>query len=136
MKPVAHSAATRQKAVSCLLMLAFVSMTLFPFHYHLSHAQDQTPYGGASYAHVLDIHFHAGNGETDHHDGSHTIESPANKTLKSATTPLPLFALLIALALLVPLNKRGVLHRSIPLQQAYRSVYPHYTPPLRAPPQT
>ena len=135
MKPAAHSVVTRQKAVSCLLMLAFLSMTLFPFHYHLSHAQDQSPYDSVSYAHVLDIHFHADNGETNDHDGSHTIESAANKTLKSTATPLPLFALLITLLLLVPFNRRGGLLRPLPLHQIYRSLYPHHGPPLRAPPQ-
>lgn len=139
MNPTLHCMATSKKAFSWLLMLAFLSLTLFPYHYHLHHANDPAEVGVAAPSHVLDTHFYAGTGDSDDHPGdhndSHTIESSSDITVKSSSFQLPLLALLFVFSLLLPLNKREKHLRLSALDQKRPSLNPYNTPPLRAPPQ-
>ncbi len=138
-----HDMATRKKAFSWLLMLAFLSLAVFPYHYHLHHVDAHDGVRVAAPVHVLDTHFYTGSNESDDHsdqhmdghDNSHTIESSSDITIKSSTSKLPLLALLFTISLLLLFSKREKLLRLAPLDRKRPSFNPYHTPPLRAPPR-
>jgi len=134
MNPALRNIATHKKAINWLLVLAFLSLTLFPYHYHLHHTDDPTEIGAATHVHVVEPHLHVGIEDAGDHDGNHTIESSSGITLKTSGPQLPLFAMLFVLSLLLPFNRREEHQLSAPVNQELPPHNPGITPPLRAPP--
>ena len=118
-----------------MLILAFLSLTLFPYHYHLHHAADTQAHDVGIQDHVIDIHGHLDASGFSHHDDSHTINPVTDVPIKKSNVPLQLVFVLLTLLLIMPLltqkvrqHPRSVKHR-LPLSNFYT------TPPLRAPPR-
>lgn len=115
-----------------MLVVALLSLVLFPYHYHLSHIEGPLEVGAAT--HVVDSHLHVGI-EDAGADDYHTVESSTDITLKSPAFPLPLFAILFVFAFVLPLNKR-LQRQMVALRDQVRPAHlPYSSPPLRAPPR-
>ncbi|MBU1191652.1 MAG: hypothetical protein KKE76_08060 [Gammaproteobacteria bacterium] len=128
--------AARKEGISWLLILAFLSLTLFPHHYHLHHAAEAQTHDVGIQDHVIDIHGHADASGFNHHDDGHTIKPATDVSIKKSGVQLQLVIILLALLLIIPIvaqnvrqHPRSVKHR-LPLSSLYT------TPPLRAPPRT
>ncbi|HEY9198278.1 MAG TPA: hypothetical protein VIR60_02855 [Gammaproteobacteria bacterium] len=135
MNPLFRRNAASRHTISWILVVALLLLTLVPFHYHLHHA-DQPPSDAASVpAHVTDIHILGGSNESDHHDGTHTLEPTPDIALKQNGVHLPLFAALLVLSVLLPLVAGLSLKPAAVSAQRLPRFHRHNTPPLRAPPR-
>ncbi len=119
-----------------MLILAFLSLTLFPHHYHLHHAADPVTQDVSLQNHVIDIHAHADISDSSHHDAAHIIKPATDLSLKKPGLQLPWVVILMTLLLTMPLlalqgrlNPLSIKHWS-PSSNLYTN------PPLRAPPRT
>ena len=125
-KPIINS-----KPIGWLLVLAVLLITLLPAHYHLHHLYSTAT---ATHAHVIDLHLTIDEVGDSHHDEAASIASSPDGIVKKSTAAFPLFiALAIVLTILPILKTRTLIHpahKNTALQQSY----PHFTPPLRAPP--
>ncbi|MDT8403192.1 hypothetical protein [Sulfuriflexus sp.] len=135
-----RSMTTPKKAFSWLLMLAFLSLVLFPYHYHLHHTDTMNDAGMPATTHVLDTHFYSGanalDEHPDDHDERHTIEHSSDITIKSYKLQFPVLALLLFISLLITLDTRNKrLPRPTP-GKTRPPLIPFSTPLLRAPPQS
>ena len=136
MTSVFYKCGTRKEGISWLLILAFMSLTLFPYHYHLHHAADTQAHEIGIQDHIIDIHGHHDASGFSHHDSSHTINPVSDVPVKKSGVQLQLVIILLTLVLIIPLltqkfrqHPRAIKHR-LPLSSLYT------TPPLRAPPRT
>ncbi|MDH3979048.1 MAG: hypothetical protein OEU91_00900 [Gammaproteobacteria bacterium] len=135
MKSYFHKIALHKRAISCLLIPAFLFLTLFPFHYHLQHVADADVHESSIYSHAIDLHVLADIDDPAHHTDSHTIDPASYATLKLSVLQLPLF--ILAFTLLV-FSLPAVQHVRYNLASLVRSCSQHNrytTPPLRAPPR-
>ncbi|MDT8452603.1 MAG: hypothetical protein RQ936_07670 [Gammaproteobacteria bacterium] len=127
---------TLGKTFSWLLMLAFLSLTVFPYHYHLHHVDKPAEVGVTAPAHVLDTHFYAGTDELGDHNDRHIIESSSDISIKSPGLQLPSVELLFLISLLLAFNKREKPLRLTQLDLKLPPLNPYSIPQLRAPPQS
>lgn len=125
-----------QSGISWMLILAFLSLTLFPYHYHLHHAVATAEQSVDNHNHSVDFHAHSdGSGFSDHDTGP-SIEPVIDAPVKKSGVQLPWVAILLALLLILPLRAwQGRLHPDTDEPQSYR-FSPYLIPPLRAPPRT
>jgi hypothetical protein len=124
---------TRKRAIVSLLVLSLLSLTLFPYHYHLHHVDHPTLNGAPT--HLVDSHRHLGLEDAGAND-YHAVESGSDVTLKPTGFQLPLFALLLALVMLLPWSAGDRYRSSVATGRPRPSFLPHNTPPLRAPPRS
>ena len=119
-----------------MLILAFLSLNLFPHHYHLHHVTDPVTQDVSLQDHFLDIHAHADISDSSHHDATHTIKPATDLSLKKPGVQLPWVVILMTLLLIMPLLAlQGRLHPlSIKHWSPNSNLYTN--PPLRAPPRT
>lgn len=124
-----------QRTVCRMLIVAFAFFLLFPFHYHIHHANDPVAQGVDHPAHDADVHMHTTAGDLSHHADSHTVESATHVSLKSSTSHLHWVVILMAFVLTLPFvaQARHLLPSSLP--QRLPCAIRHSTPPLRAPPR-
>lgn len=134
MRHISHKTITYKQAAVWLLVLAFVSMTLLPYHYHLHHEDHSSPADVTTKSHLVELHSALTTADSDHHQESHTVEPASDIRLKSANIHIPLAILVLSLMLLMPpvirvysLRLATESHQLI-LQRWYTS------PLLRAPP--
>jgi hypothetical protein len=135
MKSCFHKIALHKRAISCLLIPAFLLLALFPFHYHLHHLTDGDAHDSVDQRHVTDLHALTAIGDVDHHKDSHIIDPTSHATFKMSGLQLPLFILAFTLlALLQPGTQR--IRYSLQSPSCSFAHQPRYsTPPLRAPPR-
>lgn len=119
-----------------MLILAFLSLTLFPYHYHLHHIADPLTHDLDIQNHVIDIHGYMDISGFSHHDASHTVQPTTDISLKKPGIQLPWVVILVAL--LFALHLFAQQGRQHPLSVKHRPPrFNYYTsPPLRAPPRT
>lgn len=129
-----HGTTSFRQSISWLSLLTFLSLTLFPYHYHLHHDSSPETNGIASYDHVIDGHGLLAVGDSDHHRDSHIIEPVSEFTYKQSNIQLPSLLLILALVMLVPLYRRVSQLRIESSDQKPPGFFRHNTPPLRAPP--
>lgn len=133
MRHTISNIATYKQAISWLLVLSFLSLTLFPCHFHLHHGEEPTPASITAYNHFVDLHGVLDLTDSDHHQDSHTIEPATDLTLKSLSVQLPLAFLVLSLLVLLPYTRAERLNIA-----TINDKLPHFrwhtTPPLRAPP--
>ncbi len=136
MNPTFYRISTRHERLSWLLILTFLSLTLFPHHYHLHHVTDSALHDSGIQEHVTDIHVRTYLNDTVHHGDGHIIKSVADAPLKNHGAKLSWVVILVTFMLFLPLFAQAgcpfplsIIHR---LPRSNR----HTTPPLRAPPRT
>lgn len=122
---------TPPRALVWVLVLAVLTLTLTPLHYHLRHDNA----GAVSSSVMLDLHSVVQGGDLDHHNDLPTMESAgAIVGHNMVVTVVPLVVLFLALFSIVALPRApsGVLYRR--LDDSLPRFYWHTTPPLRGPP--
>ncbi|MDT8388657.1 MAG: hypothetical protein RQ736_14215 [Thiogranum sp.] len=130
-----HRTVARNKTISAMLILVFLSMTLFPQHFHMHHTADVTGHDSHSHAHVVDIHAHTGASDISHHNDGHIIESGADMSFKTPGLQLPWIAVLVLFSLLLPVFSRANGWHPPDESRRLRRFNRHSIPPLRAPPR-
>lgn len=127
--------AMHREAISWVLILAFLSLTLFQNHYHMYHGPASVMQDSGSQEHVTAIHGHTDIQDISHHEDSHTIQPAADASLKTPGVQLHWVIILMTFSLLLPLL--ALAGRQLPLPILHR--LPRFnrrsTPPLRAPPR-
>jgi len=136
LRSIRNMAYTSKLAINGLLVLAFLSLTLFPYHLHLHHHDDEAvaPANITTQGHVTELHGVLDPTHSEHHQDSHTIEPASDITLKSSIIKLPFAALILVLAILLPLFKRVLSLQPAAIDQRITYHRWYTTPPLRAPP--
>lgn len=129
-----HSNAAFRHQTSWILVAALLMLTLVPFHYHLHHDDQALSDASGVPNHVTDIHI-LGDNDSDHHEGSHTLEPTPDIALKQSGVPLPVFAALLVLSVLLPLVTGLSVKPAAVFAQRLPRFHRHNTPPLRAPPR-
>lgn len=129
-----HKIALHKRAVSCLLIPAFLLLALFPFHYHLHHVAVATDHGPDVLGHVTDMHVLTDIAGSSHHKDSHTIDPTSHATFSMAGLQLPLFILAFALLALSLPDAGQICYRLQSVICRFSSPSRYSTPPLRAPP--
>jgi hypothetical protein len=135
MKSCFHKIVLHKRGISCLLIPAFLFLTLFPFHYHLHHVADADVHESAAYSHTMDLHVLAEIDDPAHHKDSHTIEPASYATLKLSVPQMPLFILAFTLLILLLPAVQHVRYNLVSLIHGYSRNTRYSTPPLRAPPR-
>jgi hypothetical protein len=126
---------TRREAISWMLMLAFLSLTLFPSHYHFHRVADASVPAPEGHARTTDVHVHTALDALDHHEDGHVIKSVADVPLKVQGGKLSwVFALMVFLPLLPFVARLTRLHPQSLVHRLPRSRR-HNIPPTRAPPR-
>lgn len=133
-RSVHNIANTSKQTISWLLVLALLSLTLFPYHYHLNHEEVASPVGIAAQQHAVDHHGALDLTVSDHQQDSHTVEPATDLTLKSSSVQVPLAILVLCLVILLPLSMRVDRLRIETVNQRLTQLRWYTTPPLRAPP--
>jgi hypothetical protein len=124
-----------KREVSYLLITALLVLTLFPFHFHMHHADDMASHGSDTYSHTIDVHVYADVSDVEHHGDGHAIEPTTYTTLKISTLQLPLFITAFAiLTLLLPVTQH-VRFRLGSVNCRISRYFRYSNPPLRAPPR-
>jgi len=155
-----HDILTHKKAISWLMLFAFLSMVLLPAHYHLHHDDEQVGadaahhtemfgthhdtgfegsaehHDGATSKHVANIHYDMGIHDVAEHSSGHTIDSSGNIVLKLSKLQLPVLALLLVLLLLPVSNRKDRQLRAYSDQEQPHFNFLYRTPQLRAPPHS
>lgn len=128
---------TRQTAISWMLVLAFLSLTLFPHHYHLHHTDGPAPQDSGIHEHAASVHTHAHAASDDisHHEDAHIIKTVADAPLKFQASKLAWVAILLTFLLLLPLFTQVGRTHPLALTRPLPRFNRHTTPPLRAPPR-
>ena len=122
---------SRTKPIIWLLIMAVVVLSLLPAHMHLHHV-DGAP--SATHEHAIDIHLAGEKIDPDHHDDAMVLSATPDVLVKNLNDN-PLLAaiwfgfVLFLVVILFQQRLRPLV--SISLQH----FYPHFSPPLRAPPQ-
>ena len=123
-----------RRTISLLLMLSFLWLTLFPYHYHLDHEDESRTGVEATSNHIVNLHDASDLTNPDHLPGSHTIEPDSDLLLKPAGAQLPLAVLVLSLLLLLPLPT-GIQHpHGFKVKEKLPYLRWDTSPPLRAPP--
>ncbi len=136
MRSCFYQIAMHRRPVSYMLIVAVLSLTLFPLHFHLHHAHDAGVHDDAAHghAHTVDLHGLTEPGAVEHHDDSHAIEPTTYTAVKLSGLQLPLFfAAFVLLALLLP-GVQHVLHRTVTVIRGLGRDTRYRLPLLRAPP--
>ncbi|MBU0500989.1 MAG: hypothetical protein KJ558_06670 [Gammaproteobacteria bacterium] len=128
----ANSRFLHRRLIVWLLLLSFLSLTLFPYHYHLDHSVVSAPVEHRHQNHSLDFHAHW-DGEMADYEADHTIE-PASDTLVAKGVRLPPALLVLGLLILLPSIRRIAGHNVECLDTLHLDPFRHDRPPLRAPP--
>ncbi len=136
MKLKINTYSERRDAISWMLVVALLLLTLFPFHYHLHHDASAQVDGSPGHDHVTDIHFLADANGAEHHEVGHTVDSAVNPTLKYNNVLSHIFAILLTLLVLYPIRTLTFSHVQLALSQRLPRITRHSNPPLRAPPRT
>ncbi len=118
-----------------MLIVAFLVLALFPFHFHLHHADDAASHDSAAYTHTIDMHVYADVSDVEHHGDGHAIEPTTYTTLKITTLQLPLFILAFTLLVLLLPAVQHVRYNLASLTRSCSQDTRYTTPPLRAPPR-
>ena len=125
--------------MSWLLIAAILLVTILPAHYHLHHLHGDDMHSATVGvpAHVIDLHLLTDSAGQSHHneDATSIGASPDGIVKKSNPVFAPFIFLAIVLVLFPILNKQIKTrpdYKYIGLKQSY----PHFTPLLRAPPQS
>jgi hypothetical protein len=135
MKSCFHKIALHKRGISCLLIVAFLVLALFPFHFHLHHADDAASHDSAAYSHTIDMHAYADVSDVEHHGDGHAIEPTTYTTLKITTLQLPLFIAAFTLLVLLLPGAQHIRYRLVSVTQGSSRDTRYTTPPLRAPPR-
>ena len=129
-----HIIPAHMKGITWLILLSFLSMTLFSNHYHLHHDADSTHVEQKAHDHEMDFHFVSDEIDVDHHQDDHTVDLSSDITFKPTNIQIPLFVLIVTLVLLLPLFS-GLVRQSFPYRNnKFLKQLRFNTPPLRAPP--
>ena len=131
---VSQSIPTHKQVIIWLLVFSFLSLTLFSYHYHLNHDSGLTTFDVEAHDHERDIHHGSGQIDIDHQQDSHTVDLSSDITFKPTNIQSPLFALILSLALLLPLYLGGVPQSFTSSNNKLTNHLRFNTPPLRAPP--
>lgn len=134
---------TDRRATSWLLIMLFLSLTLFPVHFHFYH-EEGAGHTDAVADHHVD-HHKAGDHVTqahgaldifdlDHNEGSHTIEPVSDSKMKAASYQLVLAFLIISLVLLSVSPVRALSRRLEDFEQKLSCLHWYNSPPQRGPP--
>jgi hypothetical protein len=135
MKSCFYKLALHKRGISFLLIPAFLLLTLFPFHFHLHHADGAAAHDPAASPHTIDMHVLSNIADADHHSGSHAIDPTAYAASKISALQLPLFIAAFALLLLLP-RVQQLRYQPISDIHAFTQHARYTFPPLRAPPRT
>jgi hypothetical protein len=130
-----YRTAASQGATSWMLILALVSATLFPQHYHMHHVDDSVLHESGVRIHVMDLHSHAQIDDISHEEDGHTVNTATDISLNTPGFQLPWVAILVTVLLLLPAPAAGGRQRPTPLLHQLPCFNRHKTPPLRAPPR-
>jgi hypothetical protein len=135
MTPSFSGTGARHGATSWMLMLALVSATLFPQHYHMHHVDDSVLHESGIRIHVMDLHSHADIDDIGHDLDGHTVNTATDISLNTPGFQLPWVAILLTVLLLLPAPAAAGRQRPTPLLHQLPCFNRHTTPPLRAPPR-
>jgi len=134
-KFASHNMATHKQVIVWLLMLSFLSLMLFPNHYHIYHDSSSTIADIEAHDHEVGFHDSVDLVHADHHQDSHIVDLSTDITFKSTNIKLPLFVLILSLVLLLPLYSGALSQlRLVSSNHKPSGLYRFSIPPLRAPP--
>jgi hypothetical protein len=136
MTPRFYTSAARQETIGWMLILAFLSLTLFPRHYHIHHVADPVVHDSSIQEHVIDIHSHADINDISHHINIHIIKSSVDSSLKTPGFQPSWVAIPVIFSLLLPLLAHKGHRYPLSAMQRLPRFIRHRIPPLRAPPRT
>lgn len=134
MKLKFHKYSVRRDAISWMLVVSLLLLTLFPFHYHLHHDVSAQINGATTHSHVTELHILEAANDADHYEVGHTVDSAVDPTLKYNNVWPPVFVILLTLSVLLPLSMRTFSYAQLSLSQRLPRFIRHSSPPLRAPP--
>jgi hypothetical protein len=135
MKSCFHQFALHKRGISFLLIPAFLLLTLFPFHFHLHHADDGVAHDSAAYTHTIDLHVLSDFADSNHHKNSHAIDPTAYASFKISGLRLPLFILAFSVLLLLLPGAQRIRYSLVYVIHGFTQKTRYNTPPLRAPPR-
>lgn len=122
----------RYKSISWLLIASILILTLLPAHYHIHHAVSEDL---AHHEHVIDFHMMAEqtdpSHDTDDLQGFAATPEGVAKQTNPAFSPFIVLVFLLTLLLFFAYQIRKWLDFDI---VGLNKNYPHFSPPLRAPP--
>lgn len=131
-----YPTAARKQAISWMLIVAFLSLTLFPHHYHLHHVTDSTASESGLQEHAMDVHIYTDIEDINRHADSYIIKSGVDVSFKSQGLQLPwVVVILVVFSLLLSLFLQESKRYPGPGILQPRRFNRHTTPPLRAPPR-
>lgn len=128
--------ADRRAAISWILVLAFLSLTLFPHHYHMHQVPAPAMQSAELHEHVTHVHDHAGIQNFSHQIDSHTVQPVGDASLNTPGVQLPSVITLMIFSLVLLLFAQAGPQRPLPVLHRLPRFNRHSTPPLRAPPRT
>lgn len=134
-KFASHNMATHKQVIVWLLLLSFLSLMLFPNHYHLYHDSSSTIADIEAHDHEVSFHDSVDQLYADHHQDNHIVDVSTDLTFKPANIQLPLIVLILSLVLLLPLYSGAITQLRLAFSNHKPSgLYRFSIPPLRAPP--
>lgn len=120
-----------RKSISWLLVIAVLSTMLLPAHYHLHHLYSDD---AAEHAHSIDLHVIALKVDQSHHDDASIFSATPDAMVKKSNPEFPPFIILAILLILLPTCVTSTCLRSDQADHGLKKRFPHFSPPLRAPP--
>ena len=120
------------KSISWLLVTAILLMTLLPAHYHLHHSDSTVT---STHSHAVDLHLTADKAGQSHHDEDAPVFSATPDGIVKTSNPEIFPFILLAVALVLsPLTKKRIRIKPYKITSGIKQSFPHFSPPLRAPP--
>lgn len=120
------------KAISGMLIVALVFLTVLPFQVHFHHVEADSEHDSKVHEHIVDVHFINANLDASHDEDGHLLDtSPDGLKVDVKFSPFLLFVLLIGIVALAVNNSR---FKPTIQHLLRRRLYYHQYPPLRGPP--
>jgi hypothetical protein len=121
-------------AISAVLIVALVFLTLLPAHIHLHHAEQAADHESHSSRHVVDLHMYGVVEDHSHHGEAHVVKtSPDGLITKFDKKFTPIFYLGLFLTFFMLVLPKAGFNRLKQTISLKRYSYFH-SPPLRGPP--
>ena len=122
----------KYKSISWMLIAAILMLTFLPAHYHMHHVASVN---SSHHDHVIDFHVAGEQTVPSHHAGViHSFSATPDGMLKKTNPAFSFFIILVLFPALLPLFTHRIRIRPGSNIIGLKQSYPHFSPPLRAPP--
>lgn len=121
--------------ISITLIVALLFITIWPAHFHVHHANEDTGHGHShGHKHIVDMHADVRDMDASHHQDAQVLKASPDGVLKTPLVKvLPFLLLAMVLAVVATRSKRLIktYRRQLFIPTGYLD---HHSPPLRGPP--